>query len=957
VLSGGRLCCRVNRIWGGARRRNAISIVCLALCLLAFALRVYRLDALSLWYDEGWSVHLARLAPRQALSQIMGPGHTHPPLYYLLLGMWQALAGPSEFSMRFPSLAFGTLTVALGYRLGRDLFRGPSSGWAVGVTSAFLLALAPSQLVYSQEARSYTLLALEYALLIRWTCHFLRRGGAIAPWGWASLILTEAAALYTHYFALVLLACLGLAIAVSLVGGRRWAALRRWLGAQLLVGWLYAPWSWTAIRQLGEHAPPDMQPLSLWPFLGLIWRFYFSGLSWAAAHYLSFGWAVFALAVLGGLSFLAGVALRRMTGWDWLALGCFLGPLAVVFAIEQVRPGLHPRYAFMLSVPLFLLLARQAALWLGAPGAQKAAGVMLGVVILASLALGFHAMVREHHKDDVRGLAAYLNDEATGQDLILFDYEDFAFQYYYHGQAPVLYLEGYGPAEPLIQRVLEEAQGRDRVFLVTWYTGHTDRREIFPFLLELNGRLEDDRPFRGLRLRRYTLRSWEQVPALALISADYGLLHLVGAFWERSLPSGDAVAVALCWRLVGSAGARYKAAVTLRDIRGRQIAGVDSPLINERGRPTEEWVSGTEVENYYVIPIPLGTPPLTYTLHVALYSEETLRGGGGPLDLRSETGAPSGKYFTLGEVALAPPALPQRDPYRTRGQLMLEPVGEEVAPGLVLEAVCIERSLAQPGTYVPVVLLWRATEASLPDYCPILRLVRVGQSGEGEVLAQQEGAPADGRYPTSRWRGRELLLDRRELALAPQAPAGEARLELYVEGGSSLTLGMVAIEETAGHLFELPYVQHLGYARFGDVAELVGYDLPHREVTFGEVRGPAVPLTLYWRAINSGPISTSYTVFTHLLTEDGARLVAQHDGLPQEGSRPTTSWVPREIIIDPHLLRWWKAYSGTCPIEVGLYDPATGQRLPAYDGEGRRLPDDRVLLDQSVKCVTDGAGP
>ena len=94
---------------------------CLFLCLLAFALRAHRLGELSLWYDEGWSVHLARLTPWRALPQIWSSGHTHPPLYYLLLGMWQALAGPSEFSMRFLSLGFGVLTVAVAYRLGLEL--------------------------------------------------------------------------------------------------------------------------------------------------------------------------------------------------------------------------------------------------------------------------------------------------------------------------------------------------------------------------------------------------------------------------------------------------------------------------------------------------------------------------------------------------------------------------------------------------------------------------------------------------------------------------------------------------------------------------------------------------------------------------------------------------------------------------------------------------------------------
>jgi len=918
------------------RMRKAKSLLLpSAFCLLAFALRAYHLGELSLWYDEGWSVHLARLTPWQALPQIMGSGHTHPPLYYLLLGMWQALAGPSEFSMRFSSLAFGMLTVALGYRLGHELF-GQSTGWA----TASFLALAPPQIAYSQEARSYTLFALEYALLILLVCRFLRRRWQLSPGDWATLILVETMALYTHYFALVLLAYLGLMMFGSLTWNRQWTALRRWLGAQLLVGLLYLPWVWTAARQLEEHAPPDMQSLPLRSFLGLIWRFYFSGLSWAAVRYPHFVQATLTLAILGGISLLASILLRRIDSWDWLILGCFLLPLGAVFAIEQVQPGIHPRYTLMLSVPLFLLFARQVVLWLRGAAAQKAAGTVLGAMICLSLALGLQAMAREHNKDDVRGLAACLTAEATAQDFIIFDYEDFAFQYYYRGQAPVLYLDGYGPPASLIRRVLEEAQGQECAFLVTWYTGHTDRRELYPFLLELNGRLEDDRHFRGLRLRRYALQPQMRTSSLAPTLADYGLLRLTAAFWERSVPAGSAIAVALRWHLVEPVEARYKAAVILKDSAGRQIAGVDSPLVNDQGRPTEEWLPGTEAENYYVIPIPVGTPPLTHTLHVALYTEDAPEG----LDLLSEVGAPSGKHFALGEVALTPSSIPQRDPYRTQEQIALELVGEQMARGLVLDAVRVDRSTAQPGTRIPVLLRWRATEDALPDYHPTLQLVC-----DGETLAQQRGAPADGWYPAFRWRRGEVVLDRRELLVGPQASAGEAKLEVQVEEGQSFELAKISIE-VAEHLFQLPPVQYTAYARFGQVAELVGYDLSIARATLHK----DIPLILYWRAINEEPLSTNYVVFTHLLTEGEDRLVAQHDGPPAGGQQPTPGWVQGEVIVDPHLLRWREEYTGTCSIEVGLYDPTTGERLPVYDWAGNCLPHDRLLLDQKVHVLAEG---
>ena len=51
------------------------------------------------------------------------PGH-NGPLYYLLLRPWLAVAGESEFALRFFSLVFGVLAVLLVYRLARRLFPG-----------------------------------------------------------------------------------------------------------------------------------------------------------------------------------------------------------------------------------------------------------------------------------------------------------------------------------------------------------------------------------------------------------------------------------------------------------------------------------------------------------------------------------------------------------------------------------------------------------------------------------------------------------------------------------------------------------------------------------------------------------------------------------------------------------------------------------------------------------------
>ncbi len=121
-------------------------------------------------------------------------------------------------------------------------------------------------------------------------------------------------------------------------------------------------------------------------------------------------------------------------------------------------------------------------------------------------------------------------------------------------------------------------------------------------------------------------------------------------------------------------------------------------------------------------------------------------------------------------------------------------------------------------------------------------------------------------------------------------------------------------------------------ARLDGVAELLGFDLSSTEV----VAGQPLLLTLYWRALeNAG--SADYVVFTHLLQPGTSQIVAQHDGRPVAGTRPTTSWLPGEVIVDTHELVFADVgYSGPAELEVGLY--VLGGERVGVEGGGDAVP-------------------
>ena len=180
------------------------------------------------------------------------------------------------------------------------------------------------------------------------------------------------------------------------------------------------------------------------------------------------------------------------------------------------------------------------------------------------------------------------------------------------------------------------------------------------------------------------------------------------------------------------------------------------------------------------------------------------------------------------------------------------------------------------------------------------------------------------------------MIDRRTLIYPPVR--GEMQLQI-AQGDQWLDVATLTLDESQLK-FDAPSMAHAQSAQFGDFAELLGYDLKSDSLSSAR----PLNLTVYWRAINTEPITTAYTVFTQLLAPDG-HLVAQDDAPPNP---PTTAWVPGQIVADAHTLKVIDAtYRGPATLIVGWYNSASVVRVPASTGG------DFVALAAPVEVVED----
>ena len=264
----------------------------------------------------------------------------------------------------------------------------------------------------------------------------------------------------------------------------------------------------------------------------------------------------------------------------------------------------------------------------------------------------------------------------------------------------------------------------------------------------------------------------------------------------------------------------------------------------------------------------------------------------------------------------------------------------------------LNRLQVQPEDTLYVTLYWQAIRRPMAIYSGFVHLL----GPEGQLLAQHDLIAGTWSHVTAVWQPGEIVIEHYELEVPRDTPSGPWPLEVglyeYQSGerlsvldaddhptnSTSVLLGLQPVVRWAARITP-PQRDFNADVQFGPIARLVGYDLKPSLVPDGS----PVELTLHWQSLGSSP--TSYTVFVHVLDSDG-QLITQADLPPCDGRCPTYGWTTGEYLADRHAFTLPAGSPvGRYTIAVGLYDLASGERLPASDGQGHPLPDSRALLE------------
>jgi mannosyltransferase len=325
-------------------RANSLVLDVVVACSVALVLGLIRLGTPSLWLDESFT------ATGNPIKAFTGGYHW---LYYSFVKPWTAVAGTSEWALRFPSVVGSMLACGLLVVLAHRLF-----GRWVALVSGLLLAASPFFVKWSQQARGYTLLV---AASLGATLLLLRALDRGTRGTWAVYGVSFAFVMVWHPVGALLLVPAQLVLIVQ----QRERAMPHALLAGVIVMALGIPWAaQIALRSTGEGVAMDWLKR---PSPGL-----------AARDLL----AVSGAAGLGVVLAAVGLwVLHRHGKRDvgvWLGTWAF-APFALALLVSFVRPIYLDRY-LIVAAPAFALLGGIAVVGLG----TRARALAIAAVVVAT---------------------------------------------------------------------------------------------------------------------------------------------------------------------------------------------------------------------------------------------------------------------------------------------------------------------------------------------------------------------------------------------------------------------------------------------------------------------------------------------------------------------------------------------------------------------------------------------
>jgi mannosyltransferase len=593
----------------------------LAVLLLAAYLRIHGLNAQGLWGDEGWSIWLARGDTIRDLTMTMVADH-HGPVYSILLRAWELIAGDSVLALRMITVLFSITSIALLYKLGRELLTP-----AAGVGAALAFTLMDKQVVLTQEVRDYPMIFLTMIVIALFYVRWRRDPGHGNAFGFVAASIIG---LYLQYYCYMVNIAILLHALITLRDRRRW---RHFLALNALIALAFAPWLPVVIHQF-VNTPVDSEVLNIH---GMPLNHH--TLKYLADESLGKPMALFGLLMLAGLiapffkrlpGALDRVRRDRRISAALLAGLWFAVPLTITLALHSRYPLLTDRNISVIMPAIALLVGFSFPVF-----ERYGAAFLVILVLVNNLTVTSSYFVKPPWREMAADVAPYT---LSGEPVLLdVEGEHAAAWYHFSLDLPVdmqqildllpAQAEGIdravslydlrkryrGDFVPRLQSMIADAPG---LWLAYW-GDVVKKHDIFDVLDSAGFVRTATLPYNHHGYPIYAYR-YDRVSALQDVLARYDdSITLRRAVWPDTISSGDDLNVLLWWSADSTPQLDYSVSVFLLDTSGVLRAQHDG-YPADGAAPTSAWTPGEFVFDAHTLTGHLA--PGTYTVAIKLYT-------------------------------------------------------------------------------------------------------------------------------------------------------------------------------------------------------------------------------------------------------------------------------------------------------------------------------------------------
>jgi hypothetical protein len=582
------------------RERDVLPVL-LGVILLAFALRMFQIDAQELRGDEAfsWSYAAGEPDPIALVARIVREGDPQPPMHYWLLQIWIRVFGDSEFALRSLSAFLGLLLVPLIFKLARRVDEND----LLALSAAGIAAVHPYQIWLAQDVRSMYLLAL-----IGLVAATRQLPGVLCPGGrsWALYVLSASFALYSHYYAIFGLLAHGVYVALKRPARASWL---RWLGAGGAIALVVLPWWMTMLPVYiaGQLADPAMYPVADF----LLETVGDAGLGPAAPESVApAGMFVGVVAVLAGAIWLW----HRSRPWAGLLLGWPLITLVGIYLVTRIRATYNTFY-FGVAFPALYVLFAAALAMLGQRPRRVALVALCGLALIGCAASLYNYHFDPHWSKSrgLRDLAALLATDSRPGDVVVANFPDPATVYYLRRLTLPYDMLPAGPDFDPVDvdgAVGALASRYDRIWHIPMRAAQWDADGFVESRLADRYFAAVDYQFGKTRLRLFVPRS-EDLPYYRPLNVEFTQgIKLMGAYVtvngnpnHANPEGGDWLRVSLMWTATSAVPTDYTVFVHALSSEGG-IVGQHDGIPRSGAAPTRAWQPGAVVLDVHEFQLP-----------------------------------------------------------------------------------------------------------------------------------------------------------------------------------------------------------------------------------------------------------------------------------------------------------------------------------------------------------------